>query len=170
MMLHGMSSAPDCPSHACVLPPGASARCSRRDAVAALGSLVVLAACGDRNDDVVAPGDDGIHLGDGVVVLDLARVVALQRVPSALVLGAQQLIVLRLATSEYRAFSNVCTHSGCGIFLFERDRMICQCHGSEFATDGRNVAGPAPAPLQRFQVTLEDAERRIRIDLRQTVQ
>lgn len=140
--------------------------CSRRDAVAALGSLVLLAACGNGEVGTVAPADDGIRIGAAEVVIDLTRVAALQRSPAALVLGAQQLIVLRLASADYRAFSNVCTHSGCGIFLFERDRMICQCHGSEFAADGLNVAGPAPTPLRRFPATLENGERTLRIDLR----
>lgn len=74
---------------------------------------------------------------------------------TAYVIGGLSLIVLRIAADDYRAFSNVCTHAGCGIFVFQAARMLCQCHGSEFDLDGRPVAGPAPLPLTRYSTELD---------------
>lgn len=44
------------------------------------------------------------------------------------------------------AVSTICTHLGC-IVKEKAGGFGCPCHGSEFATDGTVVRGPAPAPL-----------------------
>ncbi|MES2523169.1 MAG: Rieske (2Fe-2S) protein [Gemmatimonadota bacterium] len=116
------------------------------------GAAEVTAPSADASDDVRVTADE--------IQLNLARVPALTAVGGAYVVGAANVIVLRVGEREYRAFSNVCTHAGCGIYIFRDARMQCQCHGSEFDTDGRNVAGPAPSPLMAYPVTL-DADRRV---------
>jgi menaquinol-cytochrome c reductase iron-sulfur subunit len=54
------------------------------------------------------------------------------------------------------AFSPWCTHLGCAYHWdAQKNEFLCPCHGSVFATDGKVVAGPAPRPLDRYEVKLE---------------
>ncbi len=64
---------------------------------------------------------------------------------------------LRLATNEVTVYSPICTHLGCG-FRWDGSarRFKCPCHGSEFDPDGKVVGGPAPRPLDRLPVKIEN--------------
>ena len=72
---------------------------------------------------------------------------------SYIVIYEANVIAVHLAGNDYRAFTNICTHAGCGITLFLGGRFRCQCHGSEFDAEGTNVAGPALIPLKRYRVS-----------------
>jgi Rieske Fe-S protein len=61
--------------------------------------------------------------------------------------------VRRGAGDAVAAFSGVCTHQGC-IVEATASGFSCPCHGSKYDRDGRNVAGPAPRPLARFDAVL----------------
>lgn len=56
------------------------------------------------------------------------------------------------------AIYKVCTHLGC---LYDwkttENLFICPCHGSTFEKDGVFVRGPAPRSLDRFQISIQDA-------------
>jgi rieske iron-sulfur protein len=58
------------------------------------------------------------------------------------------------------AYSAVCTHQGCPVNMWskERNAFVCSCHGSIF--DPRNAAevifGPAPRPLAALGLKLKD--------------
>lgn len=55
------------------------------------------------------------------------------------------------------ALSTVCTHLGCTPNFLENDNKFkCPCHGSGFYTTGINFEGPAPRPLERFRIILDD--------------
>ena len=55
------------------------------------------------------------------------------------------------------ALSTVCTHLGCTPNWLESDNKFkCPCHGSGFYKTGINFEGPAPRPLERFRITLND--------------
>ena len=70
--------------------------------------------------------------------------------------GATSALVMRTAES-IRCFSLVCTHLGCLLNWDDRDgRFKCPCHGSGFDLAGVNREGPAPRPLERLRVTVED--------------
>lgn len=57
-----------------------------------------------------------------------------------------------------------CTHLGCTVNWFgDLNIFKCPCHGSEFHSNGREFAGPAPRPLDRHHITL-DSEKRIIVD------
>jgi cytochrome b6-f complex iron-sulfur subunit len=55
------------------------------------------------------------------------------------------------------ALSTTCTHLGCIPNWLQTDQKFkCPCHGSGFTQKGINFEGPAPRPLERFQISLED--------------
>ncbi len=55
------------------------------------------------------------------------------------------------------ALSTTCTHLGCIPNWLANDRKFkCPCHGSGFMQTGVNFEGPAPRPLERFKVSIED--------------
>lgn len=64
--------------------------------------------------------------------------------------------ILKTAANKVIAFSPWCTHLGCAYHWEESEhRFICPCHGSVFSIDGEVVAGPAPRPLDRYEVKIE---------------
>jgi len=59
-----------------------------------------------------------------------------------------------------------CTHLGCTVNWFPNLRIFkCPCHGSEFHSNGREFAGPAPRPLDRLKISL-DTEGFLHVDTR----
>ncbi|MFP5237768.1 MAG: ubiquinol-cytochrome c reductase iron-sulfur subunit [Acidobacteriota bacterium] len=75
----------------------------------------------------------------------------------------EKIYVFRDRDKGFAVASAVCTHLGCTVKHFESDnRFHCPCHGSVFAADGKVVHGPAPRPLQWFEVTLaRDGQLRV---------
>ena len=52
-----------------------------------------------------------------------------------------------------------CTHLGCTPRWFgSENRFRCPCHGSNYNRKGEVIAGPAPRPLFRCKIWLEDGE------------
>lgn len=67
-------------------------------------------------------------------------------------LGGHKIVVLRNEEGVV-AFSRRCTDLGCLVsWSKERQQFVCPCHQGAFDRTGRNVAGPPPRPLDRFQV------------------
>jgi cytochrome b6-f complex iron-sulfur subunit len=55
------------------------------------------------------------------------------------------------------ALDTTCTHLGCITVWQEGERKFkCPCHGSGFYIDGINFEGPAPRPLARYAIRLND--------------
>ncbi|MCC6244476.1 MAG: Rieske (2Fe-2S) protein [Gemmatimonadaceae bacterium] len=134
--------------------------------VATAGMFAILAGC--RSATGVPESDpaitDAVRVTSDAVLIDIARAPALQAYGGYVVIGEVNLIVIRLAADTFRAFTNICTHAGCGIFLFERARLICQCHGSQFDTTGAAVQGPATTALRTYPATIDRAAGVLRID------
>lgn len=67
--------------------------------------------------------------------------------------------VVKMPGGQVKAYSAVCTHLGC-IVQYQSDRKVfhCNCHGSEFDLTGKNIAGPAPAPLHPFRVEIRNTD------------
>ena len=60
-------------------------------------------------------------------------------------------------TKGFYALSTICTHLGCTPnWLSAEQKFKCPCHGSGYYDTGVNFEGPAPRPLERFQITLGD--------------
>jgi cytochrome b6-f complex iron-sulfur subunit len=67
--------------------------------------------------------------------------------------GAEPVLLVRVAEDDFRAFSATCTHLACIVEYQRAERRIwCNCHNGEYDLTGRNVAGPPPRPLERFEV------------------
>lgn len=134
---------------------------SRRGFIAAsVLALPILEACGaspaDSPLEPTVPAPDAVEISDASIRIRLARVPSLAMVGGAFLVPGMNVIVLHVATREFRALSNICTHAGCGISHFIGGQLRCQCHGSEFGIDGRNIVGPATTPLRTFLTTLSD--------------
>ena len=54
------------------------------------------------------------------------------------------------------AFGPQCTHLGCAYHWDEgKNEFLCPCHNSIFGIDGAVKAGPAPRPLDRYDIKVE---------------
>lgn len=62
--------------------------------------------------------------------------------------------IVREEGGVYAIFAK-CTHLGCTPrWLAAENKFKCPCHGSGFFKDGLNFEGPAPRPLDRFRISL----------------
>ncbi len=69
----------------------------------------------------------------------------------------QKVFIVRAKEGYFYALSAVCTHLGCITNWKPEDGIVaCPCHGSKFDRDGNVIAGPAPRPLRRFAMSLDD--------------
>jgi Rieske Fe-S protein len=84
-------------------------------------------------------------------------------------------IISRDAEGNLHASSRRCTHEGC-LVEFKDDKVVgsrsfkkiwfCHCHDGVFdvVDNGKVLAGPAPTPLPKFEIQLEDGGNRIRLN------
>jgi Rieske Fe-S protein len=74
-------------------------------------------------------------------------------------MGSRPVILLRLASGEFRAFSAVCTHLSCRVQYRPDTRLIwCACHNGTFDLTGKNIAGPPPRPLEAYAANVRGDE------------
>jgi len=70
--------------------------------------------------------------------------------------------VVKGADNRIVAFGPQCTHLGCAYHWDEgRNLFLCPCHNSLFGADGTVKAGPAPRPLDRYDIKVEGDKLRI---------
>jgi cytochrome b6-f complex iron-sulfur subunit len=64
---------------------------------------------------------------------------------------------------EWVAFSAVCTHLACTVeFQKAQKRIHCACHGGTYdMKTGKNIAGPPPRPLTKYNVEVLDGKVKI---------
>lgn len=69
----------------------------------------------------------------------------------------QNVFIVRAKEGYFFTLSATCTHLGC-IANWKSDEGIiaCPCHGSKFNREGDVTGGPAPRPLPRFEISLDD--------------
>ena len=67
--------------------------------------------------------------------------------------GGKPALVVRTPSGEIRAFSARCTHLDCTVqYREDLGHIWCACHNGHFDLTGRNIAGPPPSPLPRYEV------------------
>lgn len=72
-------------------------------------------------------------------------------------LDERPVLVIRSAGGEIRAFSALCTHLQCVVaYVPERNQIECPCHNGVYSSDGQNISGPPPRPLDELTVTIND--------------
>ena len=117
----------------------------------------------DENIVSVTPGDNGggnsgidISNNGNTITIDLTAgdVSALNNSGGWLLITEANTLVVNVGDSLIRAFTSVCTHSGCSdSWQFSNSLFECTCHGSRFNTNGEVVRGPANSDLDEFSVT-----------------
>jgi len=72
----------------------------------------------------------------------------------------RKVFVIKKENGIFQAISAVCTHLRCIVKWSEINKNFeCPCHGSIFDSKGRVVGGPAPNPLDWYEITLGDDGR-----------
>ncbi|ADU00629.1 ubiquinol-cytochrome c reductase iron-sulfur subunit [Mycolicibacterium gilvum] len=66
-----------------------------------------------------------------------------------------EVVVTQPVAGEFKAFSAVCTHTGCLLNKVADGTIDSPCHGSRFSLDGAVVNGPAEKPLQPVAVRVQ---------------
>jgi menaquinol-cytochrome c reductase iron-sulfur subunit len=67
--------------------------------------------------------------------------------------------IRRISDKEAIAFAPSCTHLGCAYhWETKTNTFICPCHTSAFGLDGSVLMGPAPRPLDQYEVKIENGK------------
>ncbi len=72
------------------------------------------------------------------------------------------IIVARTINGDYVAVSQTCTHQG-GTVYYDKagNEFHCPVHGSNFATNGSVINGPAASPLMKYSTSLSGTSLRV---------
>lgn len=85
-----------------------------------------------------------------------------QKLPAGSVLmfkfGYKPAMLIHEKDGSWVALSAVCTHLGCTVqYQPERNVIHCACHGGEYdPVSGKNIAGPPPKPLTRYEAKVTE--------------
>ena len=78
----------------------------------------------------------------------------------------QTIVFIDREGQGYRALSSTCMHLGCRVNWDDASKQFrCPCHGGVYDREGRVVAGPPPAPLQRFAVRVNPKTSDLEVEL-----
>ncbi|MFM9703689.1 Rieske (2Fe-2S) protein [Streptomyces galilaeus] len=142
---------------------------ARRTVVAAAGVAglaVALTACGGSDDDSSGSGDASgsaaasggsasASTGGGTAAGAVLTTTADIPEGGGKVFDDQKVVVVQPTAGEFKAYSAVCTHSGCAVKSIADGVINCPCHNSNFSvTDGSVKSGPATKPLPAVQITV----------------
>ena len=126
----------------------------------------VLESCGGGGGGNPAGGGGSItNLPDVAATVVSANTlsVAVDSGPLAVVGGAAfvtssagNVLVVRTAQDSCSALSSICTHQTCNVSGWSSPMFVCPCHGSEYATDGTVVRGPAARNLTKYGTSLSN--------------
>lgn len=147
---------------------------TRKDFLRTAGSTLLfaslgigLSSCGNVTDaggggtnqvDTSDP-DSPITIDGDTITLDLrsTQLERLKREGEWLLIGDANTLVVNVDGNTIRAFTSVCTHTGCSdSWNFNGELFTCTCHNSQFNTSGTVVQGPANRDLEEFRVDRDD--------------
>jgi Rieske Fe-S protein len=99
------------------------------------------------------PTIDASLTSAGTVVLTIDSKSPLVGVGSAALVRTSggNALVAHTAQDTFVAVSANCTHQACTITGYANQVYVCPCHGSQFATSGQVVGGPAVISLPQFR-------------------
>ncbi len=73
--------------------------------------------------------------------------------------GGRAALLIRGEEGDYKAVSAVCTHLNCTVqYRSDVKQIWCACHNGFYDTNGRNVSGPPPRPLDSYKVNVVNGE------------
>jgi len=103
------------------------------------------------------PGPGSPNNGDGELVIDLSDSKYSALGSDGGFAYAGDIIIIRISSSSYIAFSKICTHQQYTVsYNKSTGQMSCPGHGSLFDTNGNVLKGPAVNPLKKYSVTLSN--------------
>ena len=83
--------------------------------------------------------------------------------------NAGRFYLVRLKDGGFLALYRKCPHLGCAVPWDQAEgKFICPCHASAFEGNGSLINPPAPRPLDRFKVIIENGE--IKVDTSKQIQ
>ena len=138
-------------------------------ALVCCGSLLGLpfAGCGGSNANNPVSSLPGVS-----PVIDLSAETALQTIGGAVkkhingLNNDRDIIILRVSTTAFVAYSSICTHQQNEINLPSSagGNMVCPAHGSQFRSiDGSVALGPASLPLTKFAVAFDQQKNTVTV-------
>jgi Rieske Fe-S protein len=73
--------------------------------------------------------------------------------------GDYPALLILTSDGKYHALAATCTHLNCTVqYRPDLHAIWCACHNGIYTVDGRNVSGPPPRPLERYEVSLKGNE------------
>ena len=73
--------------------------------------------------------------------------------------GRKPVLLVRDGKGVFHALSATCTHLDCLVqYRSEQDLIWCACHNGKYDLSGKNLSGPPPRPLDKYEVKLAGEE------------
>lgn len=119
---------------------------------------ISLNSCDDESEDIMPDDDQEDNSNASKLSFDLNDdpYDALKNTDSWLLLKDSNILIVNV-DGNIRAFTSVCTHSGCNdSWSYSNSQFTCICHGSKFNNKGEVVQGPASSNLAEYSVSTDD--------------
>lgn len=76
--------------------------------------------------------------------------------------GNRPALLIRTVEGEYQAMSATCTHLSCTVqYRKDTQQVWCACHNGIYDLNGKNLSGPPPRPLEKYQVHVQGDEVKV---------
>ena len=76
----------------------------------------------------------------------------------------EKLLLFRRPDGTVAVIDMTCTHRGCDVnWDGARGKLVCPCHGSEYAPSGAVTKGPAERSLRTYPVTIDEQSIVVRL-------
>lgn len=73
--------------------------------------------------------------------------------------GRTPIIVIRDLKGGFHALNATCTHLDCLVsYRKDEDLVWCACHNGKYDLSGKNVSGPPPSPLDKYEVKVQGGD------------